>query len=98
MIDLSRTRKSEPPQSTLETMGLEVVCPVCHRFFSREVEGAEFVSRELADVPVEPGLGPRSGSWTPTFARREYVRYRYRYKCKHCGHEWSEIKTEEHNA
>jgi hypothetical protein len=79
----------------------EIICPQCHRLFTKELEDKEFVGHDFVEGPGEPvGLSgaTRPGTWEPYFVRKEISRYRYRYKCKHCGHEWTEIKIEERNA
>jgi hypothetical protein len=49
-------------------------------------------------VPGE-GVSIRGSSgWQPHLVRKEFSRYRYHYMCKHCGHEWTEIKTVESDA
>lgn len=47
-------------------------------------------------VNVKPDEG--SGGWKPYYIRKEISKYRFRYKCKHCGHESTEIKTVETDA
>jgi len=79
----------------------EIICPQCHRLFTKELEEKEFVGHDFVEEPGEPiGLkgATRPGTWEPYFVRKEISRYRYHYKCKHCGHEWTEIKIEERNA
>jgi DNA-directed RNA polymerase subunit RPC12/RpoP len=80
---------------------LDILCPQCHRLFTKEVEEKELVSREIAEVPGEPVSlkgETRLSTWEPYFVRKEITRYRYHYKCRHCGHEWAELKTEERDA
>jgi hypothetical protein len=80
---------------------LEIICPQCHRLFTKELEDKELVGRDIVEEPGEPVSlegATRPGTWEPYFVRKEISRYRYRYKCKHCGHEWTEIKIEERDA
>ena len=82
-------------------MPLEILCPQCHRPFTKELEQKEFVNHDFATVPGEPSalLGAtKANAWQPYFVRKEFSRYRYHYKCKHCGHEWTELKTEVTNG
>jgi rubredoxin len=86
---------------TSEALPFEIICPQCHRLFTKELEDKEFVGHDFVEEPGEPvGLkgATRPGTWEPYFVRKEISRYRYRYKCKHCGHEWTEIKIERRNA
>jgi len=69
--------------------------------FTKELEDKEFVNRDFAMVPEEPsGLkgATKANAWQPLFVKKEFSRFRYHYKCKHCGHEWTEVKTEIRNA
>jgi rubredoxin len=80
---------------------LEVMCPECHRLFTKELEDKQFIGHEVVEVPEEPASlkgSTRLSTWEPIFVKKDISRYRYRYKCKHCGHEWTEIKTEERSA
>jgi len=79
----------------------EVTCPECHRLFTKELEEKEFIGHDLVEVPGEPvGLkgATRPGTWEPYFMKKDISKYRSYYKCKHCGHEWTETRTEERNA
>jgi len=84
----------------IQYLPFSITCPKCHRLFTKELEEKEFVNHEFVMVPGEPsygGGGNRDG-WKPYFVRKELSRYRYKYKCKHCGHEWAEIRTVETDA
>ena len=77
------------------------MCPQCHRLFTRELEDKEFIGHEVVDVPGEPiGLkgATRPGTWEPYFVRKDISRYKYHYKCGHCGYAWTEVKVEERGA
>jgi DNA-directed RNA polymerase subunit RPC12/RpoP len=78
-------------------------CPSCgHRFevrlVSKKLIDAEAsLEREefAAAVPVNPPM--------PLLLKDEanivdIEEFEYTYKCKHCGHQWSEIRDEEHIA
>jgi peptide subunit release factor 1 (eRF1) len=78
-------------------MPIEILCPQCHRLFTREVEEKELVNHDFAMVQEEPAAlmeAARGTAWEPLLVRKEIARYRYIYRCKHCGHEWTEVKTE----
>jgi hypothetical protein len=78
-----------------------MLCPQCHRPFEKELEEKEYVNREFVTVPGEPSAlrgATRPTAWQPYYVRKELSRYRYHYKCKHCGHEWTETKIEERDA
>jgi rubredoxin len=82
-------------------MPLDVVCPKCHRIFSREVEEKKIVDEEVIEAPESPPFvmgGPLMNA--PEIAPKPTVpkdvaTYEYRYRCKHCGYEWSDLKEEE---
>ena len=81
----------------LESLPFEITCPQCHRLFTKELEEKEFVNHEFSVVQGEPAAlegATKANAWQPYFVRKEFSRYRYHYKCKHCGHEWTELKTE----
>jgi NAD-dependent SIR2 family protein deacetylase len=69
-------------------------CPGCGRRFHVKLEG-----KKLVYVEREEGLEPSAGLYDRS--RRVPVivdveGFLYRYKCTHCGHEWSEKHVEEH--
>jgi len=76
----------------------DIICPKCHRLFTKELEEKEFVNHDFAMVPGENVSMRGSSGWQPYLVRKEFSRYRYHYKCKHCGFEWTEIKTVETDA
>jgi len=76
---------------------LEIMCPRCHRLFTRELEKKEFVNHDFAMVQGEPSAlegAIKANASRPYYVRKEFSRYRYHYRCKHCGHEWTELRTE----
>jgi hypothetical protein len=72
------------------------MCPQCHRVFSREVEEKEEIAENFTPVADGPAMYlPLAPIDRSTKYQMERVTYRYHYKCKHCGHEWTETRTEE---
>lgn len=79
------------------------MCPRCHRPFARETERRDFVNREVVTYSKSNKLSSignyldnavgASYSAKETITK-EVVRYKYYYKCKHCGYHWTEISTE----
>ncbi len=88
---------------------LDIMCPRCHRLFSITKEQKEIISnREVqredtgGDTaylvgnyrgPSVLGAGVVRPSTLAGSHQSEAV-FRLRLKCKHCGHEWTEIKEE----
>ena len=79
-------------------MPLDIVCPKCHRIFSREVEEKEVLEENFVRAPERPSMS-EDESIPASFSRpsvgERVVTYRYHYRCKHCGHEWTDVKEEE---
>jgi DNA-directed RNA polymerase subunit RPC12/RpoP len=85
-------------------------CPSCGRRFEIRLVGKKLVDSKLIEekggktlVPIGgPGLGGRVPvvtmvqEGTPSIV--EVEDFQYRYKCKHCGHEWSEVHETVHKA
>jgi DNA-directed RNA polymerase subunit RPC12/RpoP len=78
-------------------------CPQCgHRFHielvSKNVEHVEREERRTERVPLPLGSHyvPMPEPGQPIII--EVDELRYSYKCKLCGHEWSEKHVEEHRA
>jgi len=88
---------------------LKIECPKCHSLFRVVTESKELIQDDKVDeIKVTAGervkevleflnpLGvvPMAGS-----AGREVhaddLTYQYRFKCKHCGYEWTELKEKE---
>jgi|GEM_PF-3424568 hypothetical protein len=72
------------------------MCPQCHWPFTKKLEEKEFVNHDFAMAQGEPSAlagATRANAWQPYSVRKEFSRYRYHYRCVHCGHEWAEIKT-----
>jgi hypothetical protein len=84
-----------------QALPFEIICPQCHRLFTKELEDKEFIGSEIVEVPGEPASlkgETRLSTSEPYFVKKEVSRYKYHYKCKHCGHEWTEMRTQERNA
>jgi hypothetical protein len=86
-------------------------CPGCGRRFHIKLESKQLVSvdrqvRRKTDtftVGARPGYGPRGTYPILTTILSEdkpiivdVEEFQYTYKCKHCGHEWSDKRFEEH--
>ena len=83
-------------------------CPSCGRRFEvRLVSKEEMSSEEIDEKMPHPALTGLpigyavsvpvvSTDGVPTIVGVE--EFRYRYKCKHCGHEWVELRTKEISA
>jgi ribosomal protein L37AE/L43A len=81
-------------------------CPSCgKRFEIRLVDKKLVGDREVQDKTVTKSFkssGGISGFYGPRYATLEegtpvtvYVEeFQYTYKCKHCGHQWTEVKEE----
>jgi len=98
---MGRGKVNLSPLDIWETLPFEIMCPKCHRPFTKELEDKEFIGHEVVEVPEEPASlkgATRPGTWEPIFVKKDVSRYRYHYKCKRCGHEWTETKTEERSA
>ena len=74
---------------------LAILCPKCHRLFSKELERKEIVSNDIREGVPFTGTRAR---FVPVEVRKAVVKYNYYYKCKHCQHEWTETKLVEFNA
>lgn len=88
-------------------------CPGCGRRFhivlveKKEVEEHEEIQGPAPLRPVHAGVGQRLEALVPVEASMELreatpnvfsmKEFQYRYKCKHCGHEWTEIRLKEQN-
>ncbi len=75
-------------------------CPECGRRFHIKLESKKLVTEHRESVPrlVPRAATARGGNpiilqqGTPIIIDVE--EFQYLYKCKHCGHEWSEKRTE----
>lgn len=87
-------------------------CPNCGRRFEIRLEGKKLIKEEQVKTVLTPSeqaartefmAGPASinsaapltvQTGTPIYVDVES--FSYTYRCKHCGHEWSEVRQEEH--
>lgn len=88
---------------------MKVECPNCHRLFRIVLENKELIDDEKAqDIKTTAAeraeevlefLNPVSVVPMPGSKGKEVnvddLTYEYRFKCKHCGYEWTEIKEKE---
>jgi len=72
---------------------MAALCPNCHRPFSKEVEKKEIVKDSVHEG--NQFTGTRTKFPVPLDLGKEIVDFKYYYKCKHCGYEWTEIKQVE---
>jgi C4-type Zn-finger protein len=82
-------------------------CPACGRRFeirlvSKKAEDTrEETFMKRIDVPVNMGPSSYGGAFSPLAVQEEIpttievTDFNYTYRCKHCGHMWSEIHVEE---
>jgi DNA-directed RNA polymerase subunit RPC12/RpoP len=79
-------------------------CPQCGRRFHIKLEGKKLVTSHQESIPrIQPvGMIVQSGSMgsvTPIDVQEgkpiivDVEMFQYAYKCRHCGHEWSERRT-----
>ena len=87
----------------------KVECPQCHHLFSviteenkkliEDEKGEDF--KENTGEKVEAALEnliPFSQRVPGSLGRDvkvDYLTYEYKFKCKHCGYEWTELKEKE---
>jgi DNA-directed RNA polymerase subunit RPC12/RpoP len=97
---------SKPPVPEIRTFFRH--CPACGRRFEIRLVGKEPTdmaehSEEMTSVTAVPKpsmtTGSRRGVPLPTVVHDsspitvEMEEFRFTYRCKHCGHEWSEIRN-----
>ncbi len=83
-------------------------CPACGRRFHIKLVSKKLVDLRRESVEVKravPLIGPRSpgyfASSMPIIVQQgepvtiDVEEFQYSFKCKHCGHEWSEKSVEE---
>jgi DNA-directed RNA polymerase subunit RPC12/RpoP len=82
-------------------------CPECGRRFHIKLVGKELVGSKQEKLENKevgaPNRGLAYGASMPYMTLREgpptiidTEEFRFAYKCGHCGHEWSERRTEHH--
>ena len=76
-------------------------CPSCGRRFEIRLVGKRSVGQE--DIPqTEKRISHAYITPAPALLAEdapvvvEIEEFQYTYKCKHCGHEWSEVRDTEH--
>jgi hypothetical protein len=76
-------------------------CPSCGRRFEVRLVGKQSVAKE--DLPeTEKRAVGRFITPAPVLMTEDepvvidIEEFQYTYKCKHCGHEWSEVRQTEH--
>jgi predicted RNA-binding Zn-ribbon protein involved in translation (DUF1610 family) len=84
-------------------------CPSCGRRFHIRLMAKKLVEeRKEATEMKQASVIAQPGSSYPSMQMRNFViveqnvpltidieKFEYTYKCKHCGHVWSELRTEE---
>jgi DNA-directed RNA polymerase subunit RPC12/RpoP len=78
-------------------------CPSCGRRFEIRLGGKNLIKEDRKTARVAPS---KSIEWSeliePLTVRAgkpitvDVDSFRYAYRCKHCGHEWSEVHKQEH--
>ena len=73
-------------------------CPFCHKFLAAELLSKEGV--DTGDALREKDAFFRMGVTVETGERiadhpEAFITYRYLYRCKDCGKEWSKFKVQE---
>jgi len=71
---------------------MSVLCPRCHRPFSKEFEKNEIAVEGYHEGEQFTGTRSKIKTPIPVDRGKQIVNFKYYYKCKHCGFEWSEIK------
>jgi hypothetical protein len=85
-------------------------CPACRRRFVITLVSKKLLLEEKKQetfekpiVPTSTTTGMASFGLAPPLVLEEDVPatvdiddFQFTYRCKHCGHQWSEIRTEEH--
>jgi DNA-directed RNA polymerase subunit RPC12/RpoP len=77
-------------------------CPGCGHRFHVKLEGKNLVHLERVAGREAPGIQARGGRGGVSYVGRggpviiDVEEFLYNYKCKQCGHGWSEKRIEEH--
>ena len=83
-------------------------CPECGRRFHIKLASKKIVNLDRKKEKTESVVSPTAGGLVYSAASPylhlqegppiivDIEEFQYVYKCKHCGHEWSEKHTEEH--
>ena len=80
-------------------------CPNCGRRFEIRLIGKKLVGSESIKETL-PITSDYFQGYGGSFLQLEDTKpaivdieeFQYAYRCKHCGHQWVEIKTEEHTG
>jgi hypothetical protein len=72
---------------------MSVLCPKCHRPFSNEFEKKEVINEDYHEGEQFTGTRSKAKTLFPVDRPKEIVIFKYYYKCKHCGFEWTETKS-----
>jgi DNA-directed RNA polymerase subunit RPC12/RpoP len=76
-------------------------CPSCGRRFEIRLESKRLIQREKYIEPGEATPVGHGGLMYPAVLEENapttvYLEeFQYTYKCKHCGHEWSELREKQ---
>jgi DNA-directed RNA polymerase subunit RPC12/RpoP len=76
-------------------------CPVCGRRFHIKLVSKNLVDERQEVVPLRQGIMNLSPRAVPVVLQQDIPitidveDFRYSYKCKHCGHEWSETRVKQ---
>jgi rubredoxin len=94
---------------TKQRIRLKIECPQCHRLFRVVTESKELIQDEKVEDFREDraedvkdileflnpiSVVPVRGAFGRDVAADDLT-YEYRFKCKHCGYEWTELKEKE---
>ena len=90
---------------------MKIECPQCHSLFRVVTEDKKLIEDEKAEGFAESagekvedaleGLIPMSRRVPGSLGEDvdvEDLTYEYRFKCKRCGHEWTELEEKERRA
>ena len=102
---LNRAEAQKRAMSTVATFFRH--CPYCGRRFEIRLEKKSLLSEErVTTAPTrtddEARMSLISGTPPPVILEEERPatvdvdRFQYTYRCKHCGHEWAEVRREDH--
>jgi hypothetical protein len=84
-------------------------CPACGRRFHIKLVGKKLLDERMEQTEVKRDVGAIAGMssrymmTTPTVVEEnvpvtiDVEEFQYSYKCKHCGHVWTELHDEEKN-
>lgn len=88
---------------------MKIECPNCHSLFRVKTESKQLIQDEQVEDFKEDkaedakdileflnpvGIVPVRGAFGRDVAAEDLT-YEYKFKCKHCGYEWTELKEKE---